>query len=102
MVCCGAGTTFSGSDFCSALFLVLSSLPLALIVLYLLPVFALWLRVWLWELMVSPLPVRSMWPMRLPVVWEVSCCSVFVWFVVTLVRSLLYLPIPFSLGSGDL
>ena len=69
---------------CSALFLVLSSLLLVVIVLFLLPLFAWWWRVWLWELMVcmkravSPLPVRSMWPMRLPVVWElVTCCPLF-------------------------
>ena len=53
--------------FCSALFLVLSSLLLALIVLYLLPMFAVVVmgtdgRM---KRAVSPLPVRSMWPMRL-------------------------------------
>ena len=82
VVCCGAGTTFAGSDFLFCIVLVLSSLLLALIVLYLLPLFVWWLWMWLLELMVcmkqavSPLPVRSMWPMRLPVVWEMASCCV--------------------------
>ena len=53
VVCCGAGTTFAGSDFLFCIvFLVMSSLLLVLTVLYLLSLVARWLRVLLWELMV--------------------------------------------------
>ena len=64
VVCCGAGTTFAGSGFLFCIVLGVKFLAVGFDCLYLLPLFARWLRVWLWELMVSmkktvsPLPVR--------------------------------------------
>ena len=70
MICCGAGTTFAFSDFLFCIVFGFEFFDVGFDFFYLLPLVARWLRVWIGEIMVgmksavSPLPERSMWPMR--------------------------------------
>ena len=98
VVCCGEGTTFAGSNFLFCIVVGIEFLAIGFDCFVLTFIVCLMVAGVVMEIdcccmkrAVSPLSVRSMWPMRLLVVWQlVSCCPVFVWFVVTLVWYLLF------------